>query len=265
MNCLDRIKNYFELYIFPQIKDIVSLDDILVVISGSVSYGFDDEYSDVDVYLIGEYPRDKLVKEIQQHLFRHIIIDGFRVQIIPLILNNSIYSPLSCMLHEEYDNLKNCDMNLLFDIQHYLPVHDPKNIVCNSKVYIDNLSINFWQEECMKQCANHVDVLEAFYSSVKRGNVITGSIYFGDALKGLLQIVHLSAGSPYPITKWLYNELENVDKDMYIALNQLFADGLPCTLNDLEDNIRNITVIVTNRLKETGAVPSYIIDALLSP
>jgi hypothetical protein len=245
---MDSVKNYFEQQLLPQITQITGLDEILVVIGGSVSYGFNDEYSDVDVYLLWELPREVWFAKLRQYLFQHKIIDGYRVQFIPLALENSVYSPLAYMLHEEYKNLKNCDAELLFDIQHYLPIHDPKNIIYKSKAYVNSLGNEFWQEKCIEHSCKYIDTMEAFYSSLKRGNIITGSMYFGDALKGLLQIAYLCSGNPFPTAKWIWNGLERVDNEVFKAINQIFKSGFPRTCEDLESYIRSITVVITDKL-----------------
>lgn len=265
MDCLSSVKNYFEQQLVSKIKEFTPLEELLVVIGGSVSYGFADEFSDVDVYILWEVPREVWFKKLQRHLFMHQIINGYRVQFLPLIFENSPYSPLSCLLHEEYDNLRKCDIKLLYDILHYIPVHDPKNIINKGKIFIENLENEFWQEKCIKHCSKHIDVLEVFYSSLKRGNIITGNMYYGDALRGLLEIPYLYTGSPYPMAKWIWSGLEKVDNALYRDLKQIFDNNPPLSCSDLERIVHSVTEIITKKLKEKGFVPYYILEDLLFP
>ncbi|MEG6611282.1 hypothetical protein V6C42_00205 [Pseudoclostridium thermosuccinogenes] len=265
MSAIDSVKNYFQQVMAPKIQEFTSLDELIVVIGGSVSYGFADELSDVDAYIIWDIPRNVWFDKLRQFLFMHQMIDGYRVQFIPLMLQSPQYSSFSYLFHEEFDKLKDCDFELLYDIQHFIPIHDPKGIISKGKAFVSDLGSEYWQEKCLEHCEKLIDTLEAFYSSLKRKNIITGSMYFGDALKGLLQTVYLSAGFPYPTAKWIWNGLERVDAKMFESIRTYFENGFPCSSEELRNCIHSVTEVVTDRLKEKGFVPPYIINDLLCP
>lgn len=265
-SAISAARKYLETELMPKIKEIVSVDDVVIVIGGSLSYGFFDEESDVDVYVIWDLPRDKWFLKLREFLFMHKIVDGFRIQYIPLSLQSVQYAPLSCLLNNNLESLiDNNDIKLFYDIQHFIPIHDTKNTVIKAKEYISKLDFNYWKNKCIEHSSKHIDTLEIFYSSIKRNNVLTGSMFYGKAIQGLLEIAYLAEGHPYPTGKWLWNGLEKVNNRLFEDLKTMIANQLPATCEDMKNNVFNTTKLISYILKKKDVVPTYVADALLYP
>jgi len=259
------VSDFFYRMLAPEIKEITSPDNIVVAIGGSVSYGFADQLSDVDVYIIGDCQEIHRSKTLRKYLFMHQNINGSPVHFIPLHTNNGPYASFYCLLREEYEKLKECEENLLYDLVHYVPIHDPKGSLRKAKDFINNIDYDFWKERCMEHCTKLIDMLEVFYSSTKRGNNIAICTHFGKAYEGLMQIGYLLSGKPYPYSKWLWNGLESVDKKIYETIRNDIVEKLPCTQEEFIKMIQNLTQVITRRLKERNTIPLYIIEDMMNP
>lgn len=259
-------KTYLNINLMPKIKEIVSLDDIIIVIGGSLSYGFFDRESDVDVYILWELSRGKWFDKLREFLFTHKIVDGFRIQYIPIDLQNIQYAPLSCLLNDNFELLYQCnDIELLYDILHFIPLHDTKNSVRKARDYVSTFDSTYWRDRCIEHCSKHIDVLELFYSSLKRDDALTGSMFYGTALKGLLEIAYLIEGTPYPTEKWVWNGLEKANRGLFDELKLRIANKLPETCEDMRNNVFYTANLISGALQEDDIVPMYIINDLLYP
>lgn len=257
---------FLDANLMPIIKEFTSLDDVIIVLGGSLSYGFFDRESDVDVYILWELPGEKWRDKLREYLFVHKVVDGFRIQYIPIDLHNIQYSPLSCLFNDNFEIISQSNnIKLLYDILHFIPIHDVKNAVKKAQDYVSNLDFNYWKDKCIERCCKHIDVLEAFYSSLKRNNAFTGSLFYGNALKGLLEIAYLAEATPYPTEKWIWNGLQKVNSKLFNELKIKIASKLPETCEDMRNNVFSTASLISYVLKEKDMVPVYIIDDLLHP
>jgi len=196
----------------------------------------------------------------------HKEIDNLRIQYIQLDMENTQYAPLSCLFNNNFDFISQCnDVKLLYDILNFIPIHDTKNAAKKAQEYVGRLDCTYWKDKCIEHCCKHIDVLEAFYSSLKRNDVLTGILFYGNAMKGLLEIAYLAEGTPYPTEKWIWKGLEKVNKKMFNDINAKMVGKLPKTCEDMRNNILYITSLICSVLKEKDLVPVYIIDDLLHP
>jgi len=195
----------------------------------------------------------------------HNTIENIRVQYIPLNLQDNQNTVLNGLLSDEMEEFSNGRISQLYDIIHYLPIHDTKMRIDAAQSFVHSLDAAFWKEKCKQHCCEHIDVLEAFYSSLKRNNTITGAMFYGTALKGLVEIAYLSEARPYPYAKWLWNGLEEINKDLSVYLHNLMVYGLPRTCDEMKDSIYKVTEIVVFKLVKNEMVPIIIADSLLNP
>ena len=262
---IDIIRKHFNDVLADKLINIAPADDYLVLIGGSVSYGFADNLSDADIYIVWDVPGQIWLPELRPYLFTHQKFDDIKIQYIPLNLQDKRYKPLQGLLNGNFDSLKNASINLLYDVLHFIPVHDTSDRIGLANNFIKNLEPEFWKDKLIDHCCRHIDILEAFYSTVKRNNPISGYMLYGGALKGLLEIVYLANEKPYPTVKWIWDDLQNVDENLYTEIQNILANGSSESCRGMESIIRGVSEIVTKSLETKKIVPDYILDDLRNP
>lgn len=270
MKEVDAARQYFHETIAPITAGFMSLDDLCVAIGGSVASGLSDSHSDIDVYIIWDAERDVWFPKLRQYLFMHKPVKGYQVQFVPLDLTHPQNHLLKRLIMDDSitdlrdDTIK---MPMLYEALHYIAVHDPAKKVDKIRGKINQISSQLWRESCFQHCARHIDILEAFYDSEKRNDPVSTTMLYGHALAGLLQILYLAFGKPYPYSKWLFRGLHSIDANTYAAIDKEISARWPGSCSDMIGNIRSVTQITVDKLNEedNSAVEEAYVSALMNP
>lgn len=227
-------KKHFSENILPQLRKISAevVDNMFVFIEGSVSYGFCDKYSDVDIdFYISIDIEEKIFNRIKEvfnaetYWYESVRVSygfGGSYWKFDLLLNNNM---------EKFWNEFN--PYALNNINQAIPIWDP-----NSLMSIIKNRIGFYPEEINKKVlrglwitindSGEYNTLE----SIKRNNTTEGRIYLFRALEAMMRIIYVLNKKYYPPTKWLSTGLEQLDADFGIkdVLNEINMN------NSLSDN-----------------------------
>ena len=211
-------KEHFINTILPQLQKIspAAVDSMMVFIEGSVSYGFCDENSDVDIdyYINGDYDESVLQRIRQVFSAETYWHESIRVSYgfggaywkFPLIVNN------------EMDTFWN-EFNpyALVNIKNAIPIWDPQGLL-----QVIQKRVAFYPEETCKKVLRGLwatinDSGEyAVLESLKRNKEIECRIYLFRAIEALLRIMYILNGHYYLPTKWLSSGMQNITNDFGI-------------------------------------------------
>jgi hypothetical protein len=208
-------KEHFEKIILPKLKELSpeSVENMMVFIEGSVSYGFCDETSDIDIdyYIGGEAGntiKDQIRKVLkpEEYYYESVRISyGFSGDFwkFDLILKNDM---------EKFWN--ECNPYALYNIKHAVPVWDPESLLPLIKKRTD-----FFPPEMYKKMirglwitindSGEYNTLE----SLNRNNTVESKIYLYRAIEAVLRIIYVLNGNFYPPTKWLTTGLKEIEND----------------------------------------------------
>ena len=258
-----KIIEYFNKEIIPFIIEKDLVNDTLIVIGGSYSYGLYDVKSDIDIYIFMKKGIGEFISQFRQNLFRHIDIDGSKTQIIPMDLNNQINKSTNELLACPNDNISKATVKEVFMFEHYITIFDPLKRIDGVKKAITSLTNEYWSERCQELCCETIDLLESFYSSLNRCDV-AATIKFGSVIKALLQIIYLTDSNPYPPDKWINIALLEKHKN---ALSNSIEALIPQNLDkeSLKISVDSLNKYVTDILSIKKLIPSYIIEDMLNP
>lgn len=257
------IKNYIYKEMIPFIIESNLTEDAIVVIGGSYSYGYSDEKSDIDVYILLKSQIANFIRRFRPILFSHIEIEGYKVQIIPMDLSSPINKKLGSLIYNPAENIVDASIKEIHQFTNYIPIYDSCKRINTVKSHIENMKADYWKSHCRDLCCETIDVLESFYSSLRRCN-IASIIKYGEAIKSLLQIIYLTDNKPYPPDKWLYIGLSDTYKEIF---NGKAGGFLPkgTGILSLKESVDFTNEYVAGVLKDKNLVPDYIIKDMLNP
>lgn len=208
-------KEHFDKIILPKLKEISpeAVGNMMVFIEGSVSYGFCDENSDVDIdYYIGGKAANNIKDRIrnvlnqEEYYYESVRISyGFGGDFwkFDLILKNDM---------EKFWNEYN--PYALYNIQHAVPVWDPESLL----PLIKKRTV-FFPPEMYKKMIRGLWITmndSGGYNtqeSLNRHNYVESKIYLYRAVEAMLRIVYVINGNYYPPTKWLTTGLREIEND----------------------------------------------------
>lgn len=207
-------KSQFENELLTKIKEAVLSDKIIASISGSTSFGFADESSDIDFdVLITEKisaDQDEVLKNI---LSKDYFIDGKRVS-YGYDLKKSLARYLRGERQNYWDDFNPYD---LFSVKHYIPVLDVNNRMAKLQ---DELS--FYPKEIFTSVIRGLWISASNsgeYNSLqtyKRGSESEANIFLYRGYEALLRMVFVLNNKYYPPTKWLSAGLKGIENKFNI-------------------------------------------------
>jgi hypothetical protein len=256
-------KEHFDKIILPKLKELSpeAVENMMVFIEGSVSYGFCDETSDIDIdYYIGGDVENAVKNQIRNVLnsgdydYESVRISyGFGGDFwkFDLILENDM---------EKFWNEFN--PYALYNIKHAVPVWDPKLLLPLIKKRAD-----FFPPEMYKKMirglwitmndSGEYNTLE----SLNRHNYIESKIYLYRAMEAVLRIVYVLNGNYYPPTKWLTTGLKEIKNDfeLKVTLKKIneSADQKECynAYMKVYENIKQY--MLTDEIIERESIENY--------
>lgn len=221
-------KRHFNGVILPKLNQISpdAVRNMMVFIEGSVSYGYCDKYSDVDIDYHIDLPIDnKTLQSIRKslndetHWSESIRVSyGF----------GGNYWKFDKILNDQIGDFWN-EFNpyALNNIKQAIPIWDPKQLLGTIQAKVD-----FYPPEIYKNVlrglwitindSGKYNVLEA----IRRDNLIEGNIYLYRALEAMIRMVYLLNKRYYPPTKWLSAGIDTLENDF----------TLPKIINEISSN-----------------------------
>lgn len=221
-------KKHFINIILPKLFKISTevVDNLMVFIEGSVSYGFCDKNSDIDIdYYINTDLENIVLNRIKNVFINETYwFDSIRVS---YGFSGNYW---------KFDSIINNEMNIfwndfnpyaLYNIKHAIPIWDPKELLPVIKARVE-----YYPEDVYKKVlrglwitindSGEYNALE----SIKRNKIVEGRLYLYRALEAMLRIVYVLNDRYYPPTKWLCAGIENLDNNFEIqnALTNIISN-----------------------------------------
>lgn len=238
----------------------VQCDEYVMVLGGSHSFGLADSFSDVDIFVIWN------VEPAVWHSYLPMLClpqnSGIGIyHIVPILAaRDLIYRSL---FHGDMNIPNDVEITALFNLSHYIPLHDTNRRIADIQAVIRNLGRPFWETHCRETACTLIDSLEAFYDAVKRNDMMTVTMCFGTVLRGILELALLSEKTLYPQPKWLWYFLKRQCPAIYsgIRSSQLTERAIEC----MEAYIRASVIMITDKLRSDAMLFEYILDDLIDP
>lgn len=203
-------KKYSDKIIQEFLNEVAEDIKINVYISGSVSYGYCDEMSDIEMefYLPDETPKDvkeKLQKIIDENPKFEDIRMSAGVSGWPLekIANGSL---------EEFWNQQYPYM--LYELEHAMPIKEDLPLIEEVRQ-----KIKFYPDDELQKIIKGLWLTiydNGMYNaewSFKRNQITSSNIFLFISLEAVLRLAYLLNKKYFPHTKWLEKELTNLEND----------------------------------------------------
>ncbi|MBI2596700.1 DUF4037 domain-containing protein [Candidatus Daviesbacteria bacterium] len=181
-----------------------------IYISGSVSYGYCDEKSDIEIEF---YLPDKIKKEFKDKLKK--VIDEYpKFEDIRISAGVSDW-PLEKIVHGDIDDFWNQSFPyLLYELAHATPIREDLPLINEVKN-----KLPFYPDNTLQKIIKGLWLTvgdNGTYNadwSFKRGQLTASEIFLFLSVEAILRLVYLLNKKYFPHTKWLEKELHTLDND----------------------------------------------------
>ena len=209
-----------------------------VYISGSVSYGYCDEKSDIEIEF---YLPDEIKKEFKDKLKK--VIDRYpKFENIRISTGVSDW-PLELVVHGNINEFwKQSHPYLMYELTHATPIKEDIPLIKE----VEN-KISFYNHGTLQRVIKGLWITIAdngTYNaewSFKRGQLTSSNIFLFMSIEALLRIAYLLNNKYFPHTKWLEKELASLQNDFGL---KEFIKGIESM--DLEAKLKAHHEIVHN-------------------
>lgn len=181
-----------------------------VYISGSVSYGYCDEKSDIEIEF---YLPDEIKKEFKDK-FKKAIDRYPKFEDIRMSAGVSDW-PLEKIVHGDMKNFWDQSFTyLLYELTHAIPIREDLPLIAEVKSKID-----FYPEENLQRIIKGLWLTigdNGTYNaqwSFQRGQLASSEIFLFISVEAILRLTYLLNRKYFPHTKWLEKELSSLDND----------------------------------------------------
>jgi hypothetical protein len=253
-------KAYIQDVFVPALERMaIDLSGLDLVIGGSVSTGFADFKSDIDIYFFFEESRRDEIMKVREFMFIPKRVEGVNLQILP-------YPATAMAIIASVDFPPSIPTELVYDISHYIPIVEPTEILLKAMSNARNLPSSFWETRLEKRVGSLIDLVEGFYRGVVRDDVETAWMLWAPVIQGLLQTALLGAKRLYPIAKWLIPECRRSHIPMAQELtNKIVLPDNHISCISMTETVKICLNHVCTWLKENSSLYPGIIDDLEFP
>lgn len=238
-------KEHFEKEILPQLKNILGEKhkDVVVFVSGSVSHGYCDKLSDIDIGVLFLENLTGVESSAMKLLLKEYWYKKVRITYWDEARNKErIKSILQGNINKLWDNPS---IYFFFDTMNYHPIFDNKNIL-----KLVQEKIRFYPEEFFKAVVrgfwittNDSGIYVAEQCIARKKN-IEGYISFYRGLEAILRLIFILNKKYFPPSKWLTTGADYLENDFGI---KKFLDKIKG--NNLKNDIRDYKVFVAKLKK----------------
>lgn len=214
-------------------------DGMVVAIGGSVSYGFADAQSDLDVIVI-------VPKSMRENLSGLTSTKcDFKAE-----GQNGHFLVES---HESYFiDTVTCSVETLFEQNHLIPLIDRCSAVQNRKQEIGGLSEDWWLSKRLCCWSSYHDTYGRLKQSVSRGFFLNTDILWGTLVRQTLQMACLMDHKLYPREHWLERAFR--DCSMSTRLTDMISSHR-LRGNECVERVKELTRALTDELRNRQLVP----------
>lgn len=187
-----------------------------VYLSGSVSYGYCDEKSDIEMEF---YLPDEIKNEFKDKL-KKVIETYPKFEDIRMSAGVSDW-PLEKIVHGDINDFWNQSFTyLLYELTHAIPIREDIPLIVEVKS-----KIGFYPEENLQRIIKGLWLTIAdngTYNaqwSFERGQLTSSEIFLFISIEAILRLIYLLNKKYFPHTKWLEKEMDSLENDF--GLRQL--------------------------------------------
>lgn len=203
-------RRYAELICQKLSQEVGESVKLNVYISGSVSYGYCDEKSDIEIEF---YLPDEIKKDFKDKL-KEVINRYPQFEDIRMSAGVSGW-PLELIVHGNINDFWNQSYTyLLYELTHALPIREDFPLIADVKS-----KIAFYPEETLQKIIKGLWLTigdNGTYNaqwSFKRGQLTSSEIFLFISIEAILRLAYLLNKKYFPHTKWLEKELSSLEND----------------------------------------------------
>jgi hypothetical protein len=272
------IKNasvFFNQVILPEIKTSGFLvENMSVMILGSVGLGIDDEYSDFEA---GVFLDDPIWKKngasLQLALNRVLEMNNpwqkrgsvFSVQPLSWLLDGQAIPLLNAIRLDNKKQLdeivNNISIETLFIMQNNIICHDPKNLLSNMRDNLksSNMQMSYWSQKLIIAIHNLLEDLSEFKRTVIRNSYHESSIIYGCLLEKFYHVVFLCLGEYYPWRTHLNWAFAKIQTNEFSQELNSMVDALDWKIK--VEKADNLLEIILNYISSKQLLPMINVHA----
>lgn len=207
---IDIAKRYSDMICQEFIQQAGQSDKLNVYLSGSVSYGYCDEKSDIEIEF---YLPNEIKKEFKDQLQK--IIDRYpKFEDVRMSAGVSDW-PLEKIVHGNIKDFWDQSFTyLLYELTHAMPIRENLPLIADVKS-----KIAFYPEENLQKIIKGLWLTigdNGTYNaqwSFQRGQFTSSEIFLFISVEAILRLAYLLNKKYFPHTKWLEKELSSLDND----------------------------------------------------
>jgi hypothetical protein len=229
--------------------------EVNVYISGSVSYGFCDTLSDIEMefyFPIGITP--KVIKEVEK-----------AIEAVPVFLDVRMSAgiskwPLENILHGDIEIFwSNFNPYTLYELNTALPIREDVPLIEKVKEKISFYPNNVANRVVRGLWLTVIDsgIYNADYSN-KRNEFFISNLFFFRAMEALLRLAYMANKKYYPHTKWLSKGISALPEDFGLA--DFINHHETPTLDERIAKLNEIAFKIATQLVEKGMLESKYKD-----
>lgn len=207
-------KDHFNETFLPKLKEVLgeAHNDVVVFISGSVSHGYCDKLSDIDIGVLFLEQLDSAKETEVKSLLGEYFVGNVRLTYWNEERNKSRFKKiLQGQIDEVWDNPA---VYFFFDTVNYIPIFDKKNILKSIQI-----KISFYPKEFFKSLVRGFWIttndsgIYLVEQCITRKKNVEGYIAFYKAVEASLRLTFLLNGKYFPPTKWITTGIKYLDND----------------------------------------------------
>ena len=201
-------QEHFNQRLLPELEKIVSDKDIQAVITGSVSFGYCDKYSDVEGKII--LP-EKYIKDARKIKGLTITKEGHKIEFQPTTIDEFCINPL--LKSSSVEAWKGCSPFGLYAISKFIIMYDPQESMARLQKKVNG----YYPKEFQKtQILNYWRAFleDGVYNAsrdMKRKNSFMFNLHMNNAMWNAMMLGFLFNKKYHPTHhQWLYHEFSGL-------------------------------------------------------
>lgn len=161
-----------------------------VAVGGSLSYGYADEHSDID-----------LVVAASQDVYEDLCSLGSVRNDFTVQGKTAHFIPVA--LAEYFEEPDKAPVERLFEQEHLVPLYDPAHLADQRKRDLGGLAEEWWISRRLGVWSRICDRWGRLDVTVERANLVSADVLWGEMLADLLRMACLVERKLYPEVHWL--------------------------------------------------------------
>jgi hypothetical protein len=184
---------------------------LAVSIVGSVGAGLDDEYSDIDVYVLLRESDSMAIYEVCKHGYKTGSVDvlnprAFQLDEFPMLKLRDLHGHINPIVFESIET----NVRSFNDVERWIclnsiTLHDPARMAASLKSEAAVYPFQILNRKLIRHRWMVHDFLWSTKVPLERGQKKAVSLLCANGISNLLKLCILNEGNPYPYDKWLYD------------------------------------------------------------